>query len=151
MRYGCSMVLLFLMSGCQTWSSTAQTATVNVLYQGAQCGRNETSMQVSWLSTEQAHGRFGAKSLVGDSVQRLLLIELGRKPTPGYRLNSLDSKASVEDGRLRLVLEWVSPAADRLQAQMITSPCTLLGLPESGYREVDLVDSQGSVVLSVSR
>lgn len=73
--------------------------------------------------------------------ERVLVLTLGSRPTPGYRL-SLHA-ARIHLGQLDLQIEEQKPPADALLAQMITQPCLLLRVQKTGWQQVRLLDPLG--------
>ncbi len=129
----------------------AKPLTATLLYQGQQCGRQEPSAAVSRVADEQALAalakRVGKTFSFADEVdfeqQLLLLVEMGIKPTTGYRLLLSDPIVAVNQANAVLRLDWRQPPSDVMLAQMLTSPCLLLSLPLADYTEVDVVDAEG--------
>lgn len=58
----------------------------------------------------------------------LLLISMGTRPTGGYGI-TVPAQAPMEDGEVRLQVEFQVPAPDALVTQALTSPCVLVALP----------------------
>ena len=64
--------------------------------------------------------------------QRLYLLAQGSKPTPGYGFTVLADKALIEDKTLYLPIRFTEPDKGMMMAQVITSPCLILGVDKSG-------------------
>jgi hypothetical protein len=74
----------------------------------------------------------------------LLSISRGPQPTAGYGLVLRD--ALLEEGIATLHVEWRTPDADSAQAQMITSPCLVVGLEPGAFTRVRALDQHGVVI-----
>lgn len=74
----------------------------------------------------------------------LLLVSRGEQPTPGYGFE-LDG-ASRDGGLLSLEVRWRTPDPDQVLAQMLTSPCLVVGLEPGGFERVRAVDQNGTLI-----
>ncbi len=129
---------------------------VESLYASHQCGRVESDTRVTWVSSSaqlaQIYQGFkrnirGGKLIIPPDIDfsrdAVVLVEMGQRPTLGYRLELNESVSRIEQGHAEIVLEWVAPARDMMVGQMLTSPCLLLKLERGDYREVWIKDTQG--------
>lgn len=129
----------------------AEPLTATLLFQGQQCGRQEPSAAITRIYDELALStlarQFGKTFSFTDEIdferQLLLLVEMGMKPTAGYRLILSDNAVVVDQGKAVLTLNWQQPPADAFLAQVLTSPCLLLSMPLADYTSVELVDGDG--------
>ena len=137
----------------------AQSAiTVDVLQTGIQCGGNAVDVNARWIENAAQLESFGRQHNLAivdvDFTQSMvLLVEMGEKPTLGYRLGLAQPEARVIEGRAEVVLEWREPPKEMMVGQMMTSPCLLLKLARDHYQKVWLIDQQGNrkATLSISR
>lgn len=119
---------------------------VNVLYAGMQCGREEADAQASWASNaielQHLYDKFPQEVVptIDFDRERVVLVEMGLRPTLGYRLALVSSKAKVEQGIAEVLLEWIAPGRDMMVGQMLTSPCLLLKLERGPYQQVQFSD-----------
>ena len=70
-------------------------------------------------------------STAANSGSEVLLIAVsnGSQPTPGYAFNlAAAEQATTAAGGLEVQLqyEWITPAADAMMAQVVTSPCSVV-------------------------
>ncbi len=75
-------------------------------------------------------------------VGRHALIEMGRRHSGGYGL-AVSREARVSGDRLMVYATFFAPAAGSMRAQMITSPCVLVYLPDGPYVGVEVYDQSG--------
>lgn len=61
-----------------------------------------------------------------DPALQLIAISRGEQPTPGYGFDLLGASRHGRDIELRL--HWRTPEPDAVLAQMITSPCIVVGM-----------------------
>ena len=141
---------LIVISACQPGvKNMAEPLTATQLFQGQQCGRQEPSAAVTRITDEQALDalvqRVGKPFSFADEIdfkqQLVLLVEMGMKPTTGYRLVLSDTAVAINQNKAVLTLAWHQPPPGVLLAQMLTSPCVLISLHLADYTEVELVDS----------
>ncbi len=74
-----------------------------------------------------------------------LLVEMGQKPTLGYRLELVNNNLLASDGGAYISMNWVAPKDNAYLAQMISSPCLLLKLDRGDYESVLIKDSKGNL------
>lgn len=135
-----------------------RTVSVNTLHAGANCGREEAAPAVRYIQEQAELERlFGASRshLVGSAPSAapqvdferhaVVLVEMGQKPTGGYRLELGSEAMTVSDGTARLVVNWHEPEEGMLLTQALTSPCLLVQVPQDDYRAVEVVDQDEQV------
>lgn len=127
-----------------------------LLWSSAHCGVEQAGAR--WVADRSAIEtiveRASSRQLDAEPVEppavdlareRVLLLARGRKPTPGYGIGLAESPLELEDGRARMSIRLQQPDPDRIQAQMITTPCALVALPRGDYRQVQVIDRHGAV------
>ncbi len=148
-RLGVFLVFgLLLLAGCGALNGAGQeeTATipVAVLYQGSQCRGTITG--ATWIGRPQelppALRRSGDYQWNPDS-EGLLWVNMGPRPTGGYRLELADPTARVRQSVATLQVTWQRPAPGSFVTQALTSPCLLLKMPHTGIRKIEVVDQDG--------
>ena len=146
------LTLIVALSACQPGlKSVAEPMTATVLFQGQQCGRQQASPALTRIVDQKALQALATRLdmpwpfAAGVDFQRqlLLLLEMGQRPTTGYRLLLSDTAVAVNQATAVLRLNWQQPPADAMLAQMLTSPCLLLTLPRADYRVIEVVDDDG--------
>ena len=60
----------------------------------------------------------------------LIAVSNGSPPTPGYAFKL--EAASAEGNEIVLDYQWITPAADAVLAQMVTSPCSVVRIANAG-------------------
>ena len=128
---------------------------VNVLQAGIQCGGNAVDVNAHWILNATELEAFSrqrnlATADVDFAKSMVLLVEMGEKPTLGYRLGLAQPEAQVIEGRAELILEWHEPPKDMMVGQMMTSPCILLKLARDHYQEVWIKDGLGNQKVTLS-
>jgi hypothetical protein len=122
--------------------ASSRNVDFSVIHQASQCGYAEAG--ISHLkSTEQQtlvinkltpfsdeSDRQALRSLFAEHAlkENLFLIAQGTKPTPGYGFEVTAHVAPLEKNTLRLPIRFSQPDKDRMLAQMLTSPCMVLGI-----------------------
>lgn len=113
------LTLLLLMSGimaCATGSSSLQDVTYH-----QDCGSREG---VTLLSNAQ------------------IRVSLGQRPSAGY---SLHHRQTNNNGYVNIHYREMTPDADQLTAQIITTPCMFVSLPENWHSVQVINDDNGQM------
>lgn len=80
------------------------------------------------------------------SAGAYVLVEMGSRPTAGYGI-LVSRQALLGSGRLQLSASLLAPDPASASAEMLTSPCVLVALPQSGvYTRVELRDPGGELL-----
>jgi hypothetical protein len=159
-------VVCLAMSACRTnhqGESTILKPAIEILYKDTQGMRSEPTPSAVWLATDQELLRFynGLKALKLEDASkpapridfhkyRVLLIEMGQKPTGGYSLELNPDASLVDKDTLRIGIDWNEPASESVVPQVITSPTLLLSLEKGSYSSVAVVDQQGKVLFELT-
>ncbi len=153
-----------LTTACQPWAARqepqADEPAVETLYASQHCGRSQATPQASWIDNAQQLAaslqRIRPDTLGGKAMAlpepdfrqaRVLLVEMGQRPTLGYAL-ALDEKTTglrISQGQAYLTLNWIRPPADVLVAQALSSPCLLLKIERGDYSAIRILDRQGDI------
>ena len=80
-------------------------------------------------------------------ASRILILSMGQQPSAGYQISLARQTAAIENGVLRLAVNWMEPPPDSLQAQIITHPCLAVEVPRRGYQRIDVLDQQSRLRL----
>ena len=72
------------------------------------------------------------------------VIEQGQRRTGGYSIELRPQAKVNEEGQLTLEADWLEPAPDRMQIQILTSLCVLVQLPPQPYERAELQDGDGN-------
>ena len=151
-RFTLSYALLFcgMLIGCQACAGEEPTQSLPVasLHSLSQCGVSEQGLR--WVRQQQqlsellATLRLPADKLTLDFAQHsLLVVYLGSQPNPGYQLQLLDEQAPLLADRLQVLVERLMPEPGMMYAQVITTPCLLLSLPNGDYQQIEAIDQFG--------
>lgn len=90
-----------------------------------------------WIdSREIAEFRAGAASLGG-----VIVVEMGERPTAGYRLEVREGMSRIDNGTLILALDWLPPPPDAMAAQVVTTSCVVVGAPQGDYERIEVRDN----------
>lgn len=82
-------------------------------------------------------------------MPRLIAISRGEQPTAGYSMTlGEDGKGEgrVEGAALHVQVEWKSPPADAVTAQMVSHPCLVISLPDPAPAEVVVTTTDGETI-----
>ena len=130
---------------------------VEALYSSTKCGHLDPGVNVTLISNREqlasAYKGFrkdvlGAAPIALPNVDFkhdvVVLVEMGQRPTLGYRLAlKKDVPAQAVAQHAEITLEWIEPGGDMMVGEMLTSPCLLLKLARGPYGEVWVKDQFG--------
>ncbi len=143
-----------LVSACQAPSAVADDGAFPVtrVFASTQCGYPRASLQLAtsldqWqrLPLVQLHPGAGGRAWAPGHWR--LVVAAGRKPTTGFRLSLGAARRS--GSTLQLSVDEQQPAPGTAVGQMMTSPCLVLELPESGWSRIE-VHGLGATPMSLS-
>jgi len=145
-----------LLSGCATLLPTEERDLVEIVQRSRYCNTKTPEAGLHHFATPEAFGtwiddrdirelRSGAASLRG-----VLVLEMGQRPTAGYRLELIEGESRIENGMLTMAFEWVAPEPDDQVAQVFVSPCVVIPPPKGEYDSVRVVDQRGDLRARIS-
>jgi len=142
--------------------ASSQNVDFSVIHQASQCGYAEAGISHLDSAEQQtfvinkltpfsdASERQAFRSLFSEHARKenLFLITQGSKPTAGYGFDVTAKMALLEKDTLRLPIRFSQPDKDKMQAQMLTSPCMVLGIDSKAHYQRIEVDT---LKLDISR
>ena len=151
MNFKVSLILLLLvtMSGIIS-ACNGRKIPLRLIYSSNNCpigeqalNRTDSHPELSRLFDSQL-GNFAHEPAINIEVdydkQTLIVLALGQKPTTGYRIDIFKKEATIRGQKLFLPVRILPPDKNKLQAQVITSPCWIFSLPHADYTEIILED-----------
>lgn len=151
--------LAALLSGCAKMPGMSsvgdlfvskQTVTVTELGRSVHCNANTAEPHIelfphgdalkSWAQLKGVE--FYYEKLPRDGW--LAVVGTGQRSTAGHAL-AVSRQATLQGAHLTLRATFISPRAGQMAAQVITSPCVLVALPDAELRVVELQDQTGEV------
>jgi len=146
--------MLAALVGCAAGAAVPGTVPAKAILADLHCGGDSPGVRrladaVQWEALQRriARRRPGPPATqpgVPDfSRESVLVIEMGRRPSLGYSVLLAEREARLRDGRLEIRVAWEEPAPGMLQAQMITSPCLVVGVPAEARAEIIVLDARG--------
>ncbi|MES2489747.1 MAG: protease complex subunit PrcB family protein [Pseudomonadota bacterium] len=145
-----------LLSGCTSdlgWLlrfSGDSPIEVRELARSMQCGTQEEQSAVTVFTDANEFRKWqeqrGVKLIDSDAMPAgpYALVEMGRRATAGFGV-AISRKAGMRRDLVVLKGTFISPAADAISPQVITSPCVLMGLPSRFYRGVVVFNQAGEI------
>ena len=80
----------------------------------------------------------------------VLSVEMGAQRTTGYGFDTKAVSAYMTGTMAVITLVWHRPDPGAHNAQIMTSPCILLRLPQKSYNTIRVMDQQGLIITSVT-
>ena len=161
-----AMLLFPCLFGCsagQTQGNSDSCPWIQVIDSGIQGVSTGREPSVTWITSpaqlqqmiadfgKQRITKFSASSADIDfDLYRVLLIEMGLKPTGGYSVTLANPAASASDGTAIIRVIWNVPDAGAVLPQVVTSPYLLLRLAKSEYRRVLVVDQENRTLFEMN-
>ncbi|TBW56886.1 protease complex subunit PrcB family protein [Marinobacter halodurans] len=138
MRTGSLVFALILLSGCVADPPVADGAEVQVIASQTRCGLTAPGLVLARNAAEW-------QALIGSvdgqlpdwpdvANQWLLVASLGHQATGGHGIGFISADRDGQD--LSIEVKVTHPAPDAMVAQMITSPCLVMAIPASGWKQV---------------
>ncbi len=145
-----------LLSGCTSdlgWLlrfSGDNPVEVRELGRSMQCGTTSDKSAVTVFADanelRQWQDQRGLKLIDGDAVPAgpYAVVEMGQRPSGGYGV-AISRKAGIRRDLVVLKGTFLSPAEGSAVAQVVTSPCVLVGLPAGFNRGVVVFNQAGEI------
>jgi hypothetical protein len=118
----------------------------------ASCNTEGASARVSLLPGAEAVRAWQAAhgvELIGvdplPSAGTYVLVEMGQRPSAGYGI-LVSRRALLGNGMVQLSASLITPAPGEASAEVLTSPCALVALPQGTYTRVELRDPAGELL-----
>jgi len=158
-----AMAFLFTSGMGQRASTPPPELHVEVVAGGTQGMGGSPEPSARWIaSREDLDQVFGAQHAlqlpaqdvkealaVDSSAFRVLMVNMGQKPTAGYSFKLEPESCSISQQTAHITLIWTEPAPGMVAAQVITHPFILLKISKEGYDSVEIVDQQGQIRLEM--
>ena len=143
---GMLSLCLVPLGACNHRKDTPRTLPVQTLYSSADCAIESGLLQQMARAELEAlldtrPKQFGEKPVsldVDEGENMLVLFALGRQPSAGHGIELTGDTATLQDGILMLPARVIRPAPDSMQAQVLTSPCSVFALPRVEFSEIRL-------------
>ncbi len=145
--------LLALIGACTAPSPQSTIVEVDTILSSGRCDGQKAGLQ--WIGQAQLN-QLQSRQFLRDPKQpkpaaanttpafKMLSISHGAQPTSGYKLEL--HRAEVDGaGSLQVYLQWHTPPADAMLAQVMTTPCLVLQLPPGEYQSVTAQDQNGPI------
>lgn len=154
-----ALIAGWLLAGCQSGPGAGNAGerkplSAERIWQSGQCAQRTAGSR--WVEDRaglervvRAAGPWSPDSVevempeVDFSRHRPVLIALGEQSSAGYGLALQRDTLDVQGDRAVLRIAVTRPAADSMQAQVVTSPCMLVAVERDGYAALEIIDSQG--------
>lgn len=162
-RYWQLMAVLVLY-GCAGTASmdkhTVERLPMQLLHSSAPCGvMNE---RLVWIEDQSTWQRIYAQVMslrmtpppaphVDFSSTGVLLIAMGEQSSGGYQLSLAPSPATLAQRILSVPVIWRTPERGYRQAQLMSSACLLVQLPQQGFDMLRVVDQNQRLLMEGKR
>lgn len=163
-RHAMWAMALMMVAGCAQLGVKAEgaaTVPIATLASQDQCGE-QSRPAVRWINDtsewRDLYARINSQWMnpppppaVDFPREGVLLIAMGQRSSAGYGLALADDTASVRDGVLTVRVDWREPLPGYRRAQVMTSPCLLVAVPDAGFTRLRVMDQEGRLRLEGER
>ena len=152
---------LVILSGCAGAAGRASViikVDADVLFSSGNCAGAGQAVDAVWITDEKEFvsilnsvnglkigGQAASVPAVDFGKEGVLMIRMGRKPTPGYGIELASKQIDIQNQTATVKVHWIEPAKGAILAQMITSPCVMIRMSKGGYAAIRVVDQTGVV------
>jgi len=158
-----SLSMLVLCGMGQRGDAPPMELKVNVLFEDTRGPDNSLEPSAEWIDSQAALERVYTATAtlqlpaeaslsipeIDFTTNRVLLVRMGRKPTPGYAIQLHPEHCKISQDTAFISLRWSEPAPGSVLAQMITSPFILLKLEKQGYSSVNVMNQHGKTLFEL--
>ncbi len=141
---GTGLLALFLI-GCQSGQADMESLPgVEVVGGADHCKRQSPGLALARSMSEfpDVDGLLPAGEGALEAGHDLVVVYLGQRPTPGYGAEL--RRAHTVEKVLTLSLEATTPDSGAMMAQVITTPCVALAIPDEGWSSLYVqMDAEG--------
>ena len=153
-------LMAFLLTACRAngiAESMPATVEVALLARSSQCWNDVVEPSVALITGSDAyksaydqtrrHILGGTDYLpeVDFTRSSVVAVYMGKYSTAGYQLDLAAEVAEVSEHELTVLVSWVEPPVDALVAQVMTSPCLLISIPNGDYSAIHVLDAGGRI------
>lgn len=162
-----TLLSLFVISGCLASNADPEmkyTINVETLYSDSNCGNNsnqafatlinsQDQFYQTWQSLHSMRlgGKFPVAPKVDFTTHNVLLIQMGRKNSGGYRLELAHTTATLKDKIAIIHIDWIEPKEGSFVIQALTSPCLLLKIERGDYQTIQVRDKSGKLRITAKK
>ncbi len=166
-RLTSTLGLTLILSACGPGLSQSPVADstepvqLQVVYRGNHCAAVQPGVEVirdaaSWAEWRRQRDRQFLSVTDGPDDEEttidfgrstVIVISMGRKPTPGYAVEVLVDSAVLQGGSMNIRSVWQQPAEGAILAQVLTSPCIAVSVSTTRYDTVKINNQQGDTVI----
>ena len=138
-----------MLTACSTLGFGGNKAGVRIVGKQTYCGSASQASEVHYFSTQAGFDNWVNFRDLGnwhESVKApgLMIVEMGQRPTGGYKLTLDNEQTRIEDGVLSIGFDWAAPRLDAAVSQAMTTQCVAVALPKGNYTRVHVKDQLGN-------
>ena len=158
-------LMAIALTACHPTTDMGVKNSVEQIFASEQCGSTQPTAMAVWID-DAAQLKAAMERIEGDSLgggtamlpridfqrQFVLLIDMGQKPSLGYRLELIDPDAFDSTGDpARLGVDWIDPPLNAMVAQSLSNPCLLLKLDRDNFGSIEVLDHTGTLRATANR
>ena len=137
------------LTACASFGFGGNPAGVRIVGKQKYCGSASQASEVHYFATQAGFDNwvdFRDLNNWHEKVRQpgLMVVEMGQRPTGGYKLKLDNDATRIKDDVLTVGFEWDAPRLDAAVSQAMTTQCVAIALPDGQYRTVDVQDQLGN-------
>lgn len=114
------------------------------------CGTASQNSEVHYFANPDAyddwiHYRDINDLSANNARHGVIVVEMGQRPTGGYKLELEGAKTKIHGNTLDLVVDWHAPRLDAAVSQALTTQCIAVRPPRGNYHKIRVLDQIGNV------
>lgn len=146
-RYLVAAAMVALLAGCSTLHlGGGGPPGLKIVGNSTYCGTASQASEVHYFATPDAYQNWidyrnvNGLDAEGAKKRGVVVVEMGQRPTGGYKLKLNRGKTKIQDNTLTLAMDWHAPRLDAAVSQAMITQCLAIRPPRGSYNEIRVVD-----------
>ncbi len=137
------------LTACATFGFGGNQAGVRIVGKQNYCGSASQASEVHYFASQAGFDNWVNFRDLGNwqetvGTPGLMVVEMGQRPTGGYKLTLDNKQTRIEDNVLTVGFNWNAPRIDAAVSQAMTTQCVAVALPKRSYKQVKVLDQLGN-------
>lgn len=143
--------MVAMLAGCSTLHlGGGGPPGLKIVGKSTYCGTASQASEVHYFATPDDYQNWidyrNVKGLnaKGAKERGVVVVEMGQRPTGGYKLKLNGRKTKIKGDTLNLVMDWHAPRLDAAVSQAMITQCVAIRPPVGNYDQIRVVDQIGN-------
>lgn len=149
-RFLVAAALAVTLAGCSTLHLGGGPPGLKIVGHSEYCGTASQASEVHYFATPDDYQNWidyrNVKGLNANGAEKrgVVVVEMGQRPTGGYKLKLNRKKTKIKGDTLNLVMDWHAPRLDAAVSQAMITQCVAIRPPVGNYSKIRVVDQIGN-------